>query len=310
MTNDNQIMTALTKLYDKKRMDAENKAYEVNAFLEKDEAWQENRYKIKALRLELARAKFDENFDNVPLLEEQINCLTNERANILKGKGLTENMLKVNYSCPICSDTGYIEGGGLCKCFFSNLMAVSEQILNVQTPLLPTFEEYKAEGAKGEKIKNLFLDYVNKFPPEKIKNLLLIGKPGTGKSFTAGCIASALISNNYNVIYLSAVKLNDIFLRYHTASIGDKQAIFSLLTSSDLLLIDDLGTEPILKNVTLEYITAIISERLNLGAPFIITTNLSLEEIKARYTERLSSRIMGNETARIPFDGNDLRIKK
>ena len=303
-------MTALTKLYDKKRMDAENRAYEINASLEQDEVWQENRYKLKNLRLELARAKFDENFDNVPRLEEQIAILLKERRNILTSKGLTENMLKVNYSCPICSDTGYVEGGGLCKCFFANLMAVSEQILNVQTPLLPTFESYQTQNEKDEKLKNLLLDYVAKFPPEKIKNLIFTGIPGTGKSFSAGCIASALISNNHTVLYLSAVKLNDIFLRYHTSSISDKQAIFSLLSSCDLLVIDDLGTEPILKNVTAEYITAIISERLNLGTPFIITTNLSLEEIKLRYSERLSSRILGSETARIPFDGKDLRIKK
>ena len=303
-------MTALTKLYDKKRMDAENRAYEINASLESDDVWQENRYKLKNLRLELARAKYEENFDNVPRLEEQIAILLKERNNILKSKGLTEDMLKVNYSCHICSDTGYLEGGGLCKCFFTNLMTVSEQILNIQTPVLPTFDDYQTQNEKSKKIKNLLLDYVAKFPPEKIKNLIFTGTPGTGKSFSAGCIASALINNNRTVLYLSAVKLNDIFLRYHTSSISDKQAIFSLLTSCDLLVIDDLGTEPILKNVTAEYITAIISERLNLGAPFIITTNLSLEEIKIRYTERLSSRILGSETARISFDGKDLRIKK
>ena len=310
MTADNQIMNALTKLYDKRRMDAENRAYEINAFLEKDEAWQNNRYKIKNLRMEIAKAKFDEKFDNVPLLEEQINLLLGERAQILKAKGLTESMLKVNYSCPDCSDTGYLEGGGLCKCFFATLKEVREQILSFKTPDLPSFDNYLEDSENSKKLKKLLLDYVAKFPPETIKNLIFTGTPGTGKSFSAGCIASALTSKNYNVIYLSAVKLNDVFLRYHTASISDNQAIFSLLTSSDMLIIDDLGTEPILRNVTVEYLTATLSERLNLKTPFIITTNLTLDEIKTRYTERFSSRIMGGETARILFNGKDLRIKK
>ena len=64
---------------------------------------------------------------------------------------------------------------------------------------------------------------------------------------------------NYNVIFLTAIKLNEIFLTYHTSSIGDKQAIFSLLTTCDLLVIDDLGTEPILKNVTVESLTATLA---------------------------------------------------
>jgi DNA replication protein DnaC len=310
MITDNQIMNALTKLYDKKRMDAENKAYEINAFLQKDEAWQNNRYKIKNLRMEISRAKFDENFDKLPHLEQELSVLLNERALILKAKGLTESMLKVNYSCPTCSDTGYLEGGGLCKCFFNNLKEVSEQILSFKTPDLPTFDDFLETEESVKKLKALLMDYTDKFPPEKIKNLIFTGNPGTGKSFSAGCIANALISKNYSVIYLSAVKLNDVFLRYHTAAIGDKQAIFSLLTSCDMLIIDDLGTEPLLRNVTVEYLTATLSERLSLKAPFIITTNLDLNEIKTRYTERFSSRIMGSETARISFSGKDLRIKK
>ena len=303
-------MTALTKLYDKKRMDAENKAYEINAFLQRDEAWQNNRYKINNLRMDIAKAKFDEKFDNVPALEAQLELLLNERALILKQKGLTESMLKPIYSCPLCSDTGYLEDGGLCKCFFHNLKEVSEQVLSFKTPELPTFEDFTEGDQECKKFKALLMDYVDKFPPEKIKNLIFTGLPGTGKSFSAGCVASALINKNYNVIYISAVKLNDVFLRYHTASISDKQAIFSLLTSCDLLIIDDLGTEPILKNVTAEYLTATISERLNLKAPFIITTNLTLDEIKTRYNERFLSRITGSETAKFPFSGKDLRIKK
>ena len=310
MLDNNVIISALTKFYDKLRMDAQNRAFEINNTLEKDPVWQENRFKIKNVRMQIARAKFDENTNCLPDLNQTLNNLLQERASILAKKGLTEDHLKVQYACEKCQDSGFWEGGGVCDCFYKNLSIVCEDLLNVKTPNLPTFEDFDESTPSCKKLKTLFLDYTAKFPPEKIKNLVFIGKPGTGKTFSAGCIASALKANNFNVIYLSAVKLNDLFLRYHTASAGDKQAIFSLLTASDLLVIDDLGTEPILKNVTVEYLTATISERLNGGAPFIITTNLTLDEIKSRYTERFSSRIAGSETARFTFDGKDMRMNK
>jgi len=76
----------------------------------------------------------------------------------------------------------------------------------------------------------------------------------------------------------------------------------------DLLCIDDLGTENILKNVTVEYLYLILSERLNKGKPIIITTNLSLEQIEKVYDDRILSRLTHKLTGLlINFEGEDLR---
>ena len=83
--------------------------------------------------------------------------------------------------------------------------------------------------------------------------------------------------------------------------------MFDYLTATDLLVIDDLGTEPILNNVTVEYITAVISERLAKQKAFIITTNLSFDETKIKYTDRLSSRLSENNTRWITLKGDDKR---
>ncbi len=310
MIDNNYIFSALVKRYDALRLDAQNRAFEVNERLQRDEKWQANKYMLNDLRIKIARAKFEGKTENLTELEKQLQKLKEERADILKQKGLLEQDLTVNYSCKLCEDSGFLPSGKPCECFYKNLAIVCEDILGIKMPELPSFSDFEESGEKNKKLKALLLDYVNKFPPEKIKNLIFTGKPGTGKTFAAGCIANALKVNNYSVIYLSAVKLGDLFLRYHTSSLSDKQSIFALLTSCDLLVIDDLGTEPILKNVTVEYLTAILSERLNNKLAFIITTNLTLDEIQKRYTERLSSRISGSETARISFEGSDMRIKK
>lgn len=87
----------------------------------------------------------------------------------------------------------------------------------------------------------------------------------------------------------------------------DRSVIFDVLTTCDLLIIDDLGTEPIKNNVTVEYLTAFLSERLNNEKAFIITTNLSSEDLLKRYSERLTSRLSSSSCAQFKLNGKDLR---
>ena len=87
------------------------------------------------------------------------------------------------------------------------------------------------------------------------------------------------------------------------------RAVFNLPELFDILVIDDLGTEPIYNNVTREYLLALISERLDKNKHFIITTNLTAEEMLSRYNERFISRLSDkNKTKFIPFNGKDLRF--
>ena len=55
--------------------------------------------------------------------------------------------------------------------------------------------------------------------------------------------------------------MNNLFLSYHTSFGAEKSSYLDTVLDPDVLVIDDLGTEPILKNVTLEYLYLILSER-------------------------------------------------
>ena len=134
MVENNVIINALNRRYDQMRLDAQNKAFEINNALEQDPNWQNNRYAIKSLKLEIARAEYEEKNSEIPTLKRKLEILTNERAKILKDKNLTEADLTVNYNCKICNDSGFINGGGICECYHKNLTAVCEKILNIQTP--------------------------------------------------------------------------------------------------------------------------------------------------------------------------------
>ena len=81
------------------------------------------------------------------------------------------------------------------------------------------------------------------------------------------------------------------------------------LLECDLLIIDDLGTEPIIKNITQENIYNILNERLLHGRAFIITTNLSPAGLIQKYDQRIASRILSKDTSvLIEFKGKDLRL--
>ena len=159
-------------------------------------------------------------------------------------------------------------------------------------------EEIKAE----ESLKLWCSNYPN---INKI-NINIIGDVGTGKTFWLESMANELIKKGVVVCYKTAFELNELARLYH---IG-KSYEFSDCMSADVLLIDDLGTEPILKNVTKEYLYNVINVRQINKKPTIITTNLNSEDIYERYDERIFSRLSNKNLAiNILLTSGDKRIK-
>ena len=108
------------------------------------------------------------------------------------------------------------------------------------------------------------------------QGLLFWGDVGTGKTFLAGCIANALMEKNIPVLMTSFPKLLNALGGLYS---GEKNEYLKNLNHYQLLIIDDLGVERDTPYV-LETVYLVIDERYKSGKPFIITTNLSLEELQ------------------------------
>jgi DNA replication protein DnaC len=120
--------------------------------------------------------------------------------------------------------------------------------------------------------------YVQKWDEFKAEDigLLLFGNVGTGKSFFAGCIANALLDQGIPVLMTSFPKiLNTLGTLYS----DERNTYISSLNEYDLLIIDDLGSERE-TDYALEQIYSVIDARYRSRKPLIITTNLSLQEMK------------------------------
>ena len=164
-------------------------------------------------------------------------------------------------------------------------------------------EEWTFENADmSDTVMHRAKKYVDNWEEMKRNHIgcLFWGPVGTGKSFIAGCIANELLKQevmvkmtNFNTI------IDDIF------PLADKTEYINALAAYQLLIIDDLGTENLTPFVISQLFHVINSRDLSRKTT-IISTNLSPEELQSTYTERISSRLMGQYTP-IPVFGEDLR---
>lgn len=311
MAYGNRLTYEIDKIYSQKRKDAQQKSENLNDLLFKNEDYLNAYNQYNSTRFELSKAKFMGNESDIKTLSAKLKEINSKLNEIKKELGISDKDFAVKYECSTCLDTGKLDSGARCKCYKKLYHKLTLEELGLEKKKLHSFKKAGYKDLNDlAKIYDKMQSYCEKFPNTD-KNIVIAGSVGTGKSYLAKCIANELISKDYNVVFISACELNSILLKYHTAPIGDKGIYLDLLTECDLLVIDDLGSEPIYKNVTEEYLLMIITERMTKGNPFIITTNLEQEQLLDRYGDRTLSRLNDKRHGVfIKIKGEDLRRKR
>lgn len=104
---------------------------------------------------------------------------------------------------------------------------------------------------------------------------------------------------------ISAFRLLEVARKAYFSGHSDE---FDSLMESDVLMIDDLGSEPLFDNVTVTQLFNVLNERMNAGKATVLSSNLTMKEIRERYTERIASRLSDNRSSyEYRFFGSDLR---
>ncbi len=308
---DNQLIKEINVTLEERRKIAESRADKYTEILFSDAEYSEAEKVRAAAKFEYSKARFsgDKKAEDAAL--SAIKKADEKMESAMKKSGITREMLNPDYFCKACNDTGRLQNGKRCKCFLSLAREITLEELGIGKKTFPSFAASAVLKAnKLDKYYAKFADYCKRFD-ENPKNVLITGSVGTGKSHLAGAIANELTKKNFNVVFISACELDTVFLKYHTAPVYDKSFYLSLLSECDLLVIDDLGAEPIYKNVTLEYLLMILSERLAKNMPYIVTTNLSQEQLLDRYGDRILSRLNDKKHGvSIEINGVDLRLEK
>ncbi|MBE5745980.1 MAG: AAA family ATPase [Clostridiales bacterium] len=227
---------------------------------------------------------------------------------LLKEYNVDTSKLSPNFNCKHCKDLGFVNDK-LCDClktkYINRLLSYSETNLNEY----PVLDKINTKVYSNEvEIKNLIKILQSNFNQQAKNTILLSGQTGTGKSFIAKSLLKTYIVNDNFGLYIPCFNLNNELLTYHTNF--DKNKNLDKFLNPDILVIDDLGTENIYKNVTLEYLLHILNERQEANKLTVFSTNLTLLDIKARYTERFFSRLIDkNQSLIFNLIGKDLRLK-
>lgn len=248
-------------------------------------------------------------------LKDILEDLNRQKKLLLTGAGYSVNYLDPVYTCSYCKDTGFIEGEK-CHCFKQAMLDMLYEQSNIREVLLnESFDDISYEYQQGDnliKLQNAVLKskkFVENFDLD-YQNLLFYGTVGTGKSFLSNCIANALIEKGHSVIYFSAgdlfAKISEYAFRKNGKDSGTNP--YEDIYNCDLLVLDDLGTELTNSFVVSQLFTCLNERHLRRKAT-VISTNLPLEDLRDRYSDRIFSRIISNYDI-CKLSGQDVRIYK
>lgn len=259
----------------------------------------------------------------VQALQATVRSLAEQKKQLLRDNGYPQDYLSVTYTCPDCKDTGFIDREK-CHCFKQALTfaitdnALLSEILQNENFSAFSYDYYDdavtdpqlnlTPRANTRLVVQSAKAFVENFDTSD-QNLLIYGNTGVGKTFLTNCIAKELLDSYHHVVYMTAFQLFEAFRSHQDYKTDEKDdTLYRYIFDCDLLIIDDLGTE--LSNAfTNTSLYTCLNERLHSKKPVLISTNLSLEQLRDRYSERIFSRITGSFTF-LKLIGKDIRLQK
>ena len=236
---------------------------------------------------------------------------------LLVRAGLPEDALEPRYRCPVCRDTGYVgeAPSRFCECFEARLRLRQYEDGSMAGLDEQNFDRFdasiapEADGQRDRLVKSRALceRYADSFPDTERRNLLFTGAGGLGKTFLLNCVFERVTARGFSAVRITAFRLFEAMRQQHMGN-DDKYDGFSSLIEVPLLLIDDLGTEPMMRNITVEYLFTLLNERNAAKRHTVVATNLTPVQIQERYGERVASRLLDKTLcAPVLFKGKDLR---
>ncbi|MGP1433212.1 MAG: ATP-binding protein [Catonella sp.] len=257
-------------------------------------------------------------------IDKKITRFNVKKQELLVQNGFPKDYLNHIYNCPVCKDTGFIDGAK-CECFKaivsklaysqSGIYMMADEDANfsrfVETYYPDDdFDKNTKLSSRGNalnalaNLKNMADDFDN-----NAHSFVIYGGVGVGKTFLASCLTNSLIKNGYSVVFLTAFKFVKIFEdnTFHYNDTEDGKIIPSTdpIFTCDLLVIDDIGTE-VANAFTISRLFDCINERILYNRPTILSSNWNPAQIKANYGDRIFSRLAKHYKF-LKLTGEDIR---
>ncbi len=252
-------------------------------------------------------------------LHQFIEGKKQRRLTLLRENGYPEDYLDPIYTCPICRDTGFVDGKR-CACFKqettellsreSNLMKILEKEnfdhFSMDYYSKNFIDPLTKESSYDLMTKNVQLarEFIGSFGTD-FSNMFLYGNTGLGKTFLSHCIAKELLDKGYFVAYFSASEFADMMSDRHFRRSARAMTLYERSIDADLVILDDMGTE-MPNSFLVSSLFSFLNHRINAQLPTILSTNLTLDQFKQIYGDRIFSRLMSSSKF-MAFVGEDIR---
>ena len=250
-------------------------------------------------------------------LRKETDELNKKRDNLLVAAGYPADYTDVKYECEKCSDSGYV-GIKMCDCMRNALVMAGYEssgiadLMRRQTFDNFSLDYYKQSEESYNKMGRILAyarNYAENFNSGSSESIAMFGGTGLGKTHLSSAIAKKVIEKGNDVFYVTAVgMMSDFEVEQFGSQHTPRGELTDRYFDCDLLIIDDLGAE-LTNNFTVSCLYNIINVRINRRAATILSTNLTQQELFKRYSERITSRIIGEFTI-LPFSGTDIRMQK
>ena len=242
-----------------------------------------------------------------------MQALLREERALLKENNIPPAFLEPVWRCDACQDTGYVTGEDgvkrMCACLTQRMLAEQftqgqvsrrERFETFQEDIFPTPRQRKATC----KARDICKDYAERFPGNNPPGLLILGQAGLGKSFLLNCVAVRVLERGFSVLSLPAYD----YMQAVLAALRDRQPMPDF-HAPDLLILDDLGAEPMLNNITRENLTNLLDARQRQGLATAFSSNFTREQIINEYGERFAFRLLSpRNTLTLEHIGENLRL--
>lgn len=269
---------------------------------------------FRFVQAQLAKSQIMGTTESVASLQQQAQQIEQNINTIVSEHTIS---LQPQFQCSLCQDTGEYQGK-TCRCIHLLVCELRRQEISAISPLeLSTFESFSLSYYPNQYDKELQLnpyqhmseifDYCQKYATHfstQNPNLLMTGTAGLGKTHLALSIANTAIQRGADVVYISC---RNLFDQMEQDKFSSNNHLKKMVLEAELLVLDDLGTE-YLTQYGISFLYDIVNSRILRRLPTIYTTNIIKEDmLRARYTEKTSSRLLGC-CELLNFQGNDIRL--
>lgn len=277
---------------------------------------------LRSTMAQAAQAAFSQgSADGRELLSQarEKNLALQRERDALIAENFPEGYLDERPICQRCGGTGYL-GSNMCHCLEERCRREQQKIVSVLSGNQDNFGSFRLDyysdmvdpkfGASPRTIMAGNLQTCRRYAMTVTQteggNLLFVGGTGLGKTFLSACIARTVTERGYSVAYESSGHLFSMLEQAKFGGDEESRRSARYFSQCDLLILDDLGTEVPGQFVTASLYT-LLNDRIMAGKPMVVSTNLTIEDLKKRYTPQIVSRLRGSFTM-LTFVGEDIRV--